>query len=80
VTKFVLKSHPQTDITVSRRQSFSDYTVYVLKPWQGGILIYSGDKQDQIKEALVKFQGNGDPKATVMIGLTYGSGMVCSVV
>jgi len=57
VTKFVLKSHPQTDV------------------W-GGILTYTEDKLDQIKDSLIKFQEKTDTKAAMMLSFTFLSGQI----
>jgi len=57
VTKFILKSHPQTDISA-------------------GILIYTENKLDQIKEAVVKFQQKNDTKAAIVIPIAYTSGQI----
>jgi len=44
------------------------------------MLVYTGDKLDQIKEALIKFQQNKDTKAAMWMILYYMSRQVCSVV
>jgi hypothetical protein len=51
----------------------------LLETWQAGILIYTEDKLDTIKEALVNFQQNNDTKASVMVLMTYSLDPVCSV-
>jgi hypothetical protein len=43
------------------------------------MVIYSEDKLDQIKDALVKFQSNKDTKAAMWMILYYASGRVCSI-
>ena len=62
------------------QQQFRDDVDYVLKPWQGGILIYTEDKLDQIKDSLVKFQEKDDTKAAILVGFAYTSGQVWSSV
>jgi len=57
VTKFILKTHPQTNIT-------------------GGLFTYAADKQDQIRDAFVKFQQLNDTKAAMVLGLSYSSGQL----
>ena len=42
------------------------------------MLVYTGDKLDQIKEALIKFQQNKDTKAAMWMILYYMSQQVCS--
>lgn len=44
------------------------------------MLIYTRDKLDQIKEALVKFERKTDAKAAVMISISYLSGQVSRLV
>jgi len=53
--------------------------VCILKCLQGGILIYTEDKLDQIKESLVKFQEKNDKKAAMGLGFAYTLGQVWSI-
>jgi len=53
---------------------------YIIKRFQGGVLIYTEDKLDQIKESLVKFQEKNDNKATTGLSLAYTLGQVWSIV
>ena len=43
---------------------------------KGGILIYTEDKLDQLKDSLVKFQEQNDTKAATMLAFAYTSGTV----
>jgi len=47
--------------------------------WKAGILSYSEDQLDAIKDAFVKFQQKNDTKASVDLFLTYSSGQVSPV-
>ena len=47
--------------------------------WQGGFLTYAGSQLDAIKKAVVNFQQKNDSKAEILVGLTYSSGQVCTV-
>jgi len=44
------------------------------------VLVYTRDKLDQIKEALVKFELKTDAKAAAMISISYVSGQVSRLV
>ena len=46
---------------------------------QGGVLYYTEDKLDQVKEALIKFQQNNDTKASMIFSYAYTSGQVRSI-
>ena len=54
--------------------------VYILQHCQGGVLTYTEDKLDQIKDSLVKFQEKIDSKAAVLVGFVYTLGEVWSIV
>ena len=56
-----------------------DHIVYLLKIWQAGVLLYSEDQLDAIRDALVIFQQKNDTKASVFMFLTYSSGQVSPV-
>jgi len=79
VTKFTLKSYPQSDIWVSCRLRFTDYIGYLTEVWQGGFLSYSEGQLDAIKMALLNFQEKSDTKAAVLVFMSYSSGPVSSV-
>ena len=53
--------------------------IYILKHRQGGVLIYTEDKLDQIKGSLVKFQEKPDTKAAMGLNFAYASGEVWSI-
>jgi hypothetical protein len=53
-----------------------DHIVYLLEIWQAGVLLYSEDQLDAIRDALVIFQQKNDTKASVFMFLTYSSGQV----
>ena len=77
MTKFTLKSHPQTTVWVCVRERFTDQIGDLFETWQGGILTYAKNQLDEIKEALVKFQQKNDTKAACTVALVYSSGQVC---
>jgi hypothetical protein len=77
VTKFTLKSHPQTTVWVCVQERFTDHIKDLFETYQGGILTYSENQLDEIKEALVKFQQKNDTKAACTLSLIYSSGQVC---
>ena len=79
MTKFILVSHPQTDVWVSGLKSFPDHIGDSLEIWQGGIRSYNESQLDAIKKALFKYDQNDDTKAAFGVGLTYSSDSVCSV-
>ena len=54
--------------------------VYIVRLRQGGVLTYTKDKLDQIKDSLVKFQEKTDTKAALLLGFVYTSGQVWSIV
>ena len=51
----------------------------LIEIWKGGVIFYSEDQLDAIKEALVKFQQESDTKAALLLFMTYSSGQVCFV-
>jgi hypothetical protein len=77
VTKFILKSHPQSDIWVGRQERL--HIGDLLEIWQGAVLFYAEDQLDAIREALVSLEQKNDPKAATEVSLAYSSGQVCSV-
>ena len=79
MTKFILKSHPQSDIWVNCPERFADHIGDLLETWQAGFCSYAENQLDAIKEALFKFQQENDTKAAVVMTLTYSSGQVGTV-
>ena len=75
MTKFILKSYPQSDVWVSCRLWFTNYST-LNTYWQGGFLFYSEDQLDAIKMALLNFQEKNDTKAAVLVFMSYSSGPV----
>ena len=59
---------------------FANHIGDLLEIWQEGLLIYTENQLDAIKDALFKFQQKNDTKAAVIVSLTYLSGQVCTVV
>ena len=76
MTKFILKSHPQGEIWVSRQERFTEYAICLLETRKGGVRLYAENQLDSIKKALVKFQQKSDTKAALQLALTYSSGQV----
>ena len=76
MTKFTLKSHPQTTVWVRVQERFTDHIGDLFETWQGGILTYAENQLDEIKEAVVKFQQKDDTKAACTIACVYSSGQV----
>ena len=56
-----------------------DHIGCLLEIWQAGVLLYSEDQLDAIRDALVIFQQKNDTKASVFMFLTYSSGQVSPV-
>ena len=77
MTKFTLKSHPQTNVWVCVQERLTDHIGDLFETWQGGVLTYAENQLDEIKEALVKFQQKNDTKAACTVSLIYISGQVC---
>ncbi|KAF8492574.1 FAD-binding domain-containing protein [Russula emetica] len=80
VTKFTLKSHPQTTVWVGVQERFTDHIGDLFETWQGGILTYAENQLDEIKEALVEFQQKNDTKAACVVSLIYSSGQLSVVI
>lgn len=77
MTKFILKSHPQTTVWVCVQERFTDRMGDLFETRQGGILTYAENQLDEIKKALLKFQQKNDTKAACTVSLIYSSGQVC---
>ena len=80
MTKFVLKSHPQGEVWVSRQEHFIEYAVCLLETWKGGVYLYAENQLDSIKKALVNFQQKDDTKAALQLAMVYSSGQVRAII
>ena len=80
MTKFILKSHPQGEIWVSRQERFTEYAICLLETWKGGVRMYAENQLDPIKKALVNFQQKDDTKAALQLAMVYSSGQVRAII